>query len=170
MAKRRTHAQDGKFIADNPETPNVDEAWVEIPATSEAPTEIPVGDHVEAEGAEAAAETPSILTGDHQEVTDEDATAEISLAPKNPLAPVELELKFGSQENKLPEKLSKEKIEAAVKEKLSRKTDSPDSNPFIPQTQLENEVKEVAKIKGFPLSRGTEIGARLLARSKRRPN
>jgi hypothetical protein len=86
----------------------------------------------------------------------------------DPTAPAELELRVGSTENKLPEKLSKEKIEASVKEKLSRKTDDPNSNPFVPQTQLENEVKEVAKAKGFPLSRGTEIGARLLARSRRK--
>lgn len=104
----------------------------------------------------------SIESIDSQEVQEMQESA-----VTDPLSPVELELKIGTQENKLPEKLSKEKIEASVKEKLSRKTDSPDSNPFIPNTQLENEVKDIAKSKGFPLSRGTEIGARLLARSRR---
>ena len=86
---------------------------------------------------------------------------------KDPKAPVELELRVGSNESKLPGRISKEEIEASVSEKLSRRTDVGESNPFIPQTQLENEVKEVAKRQGFQLSRGTEVGARLLARAKR---
>lgn len=109
---------------------------------------------VQAEAVEAA-ETPE--TPETPETVEE-----------NPLAPVELELKTGSQANSLPDKVSKEKIEAAVMDRLSRKTDSEESNPFVPQVQLDNEVKEIAKAKGFQLSRGTEIGARLLARSKRR--
>lgn len=141
MAKRRTRTSEGQFIADNPETLNIDEAWEDVPSETSTPETA------------AAPEAP------------QDAVIETVVS--NPLAPVELELKVGSQENKLPEKLSKEKIEAAVKEKLSRKTDAPGSNPFVPSTQLENEVKEIAKSKGFPLSRGTEIGARLLARSRR---
>lgn len=99
------------------------------------------------------------------EITMEDAPKLEVL--EDPKAPVELELRVGSNEAKLPGKVSKEEIEASVKDKLSRKNDSPEMNPFVPQTQLENEVKEVAKKQGFPLSRGTEIGARLLARSKR---
>lgn len=67
----------------------------------------------------------------------------------------------------LKERASKEEIEAAIQERLSRKTTSQDSDPFVPSSQLENEVKTVAKQKGFPLSRGTEIGARLMARSIR---
>jgi hypothetical protein len=62
---------------------------------------------------------------------------------------------------------SKESIEAAIKEKLSKRTDRETSDPFVPEVQLEKEVEDIAKKKGFPLSRGTEIGARLMARSKR---
>jgi len=63
--------------------------------------------------------------------------------------------------------ISVEKIQATMHDKLSRKTDSDEENPFVPSPQLDKEVVEVAKEKGFPLSRGTEIGARLLARSQR---
>lgn len=103
------------------------------------------------------------------EVVDQEITVDNTpdVEVSDPKAPVELELRVGSSENRLPGKISKEEIEASVKDKLSRKTDAAGLNPFVPQTQLENEVKEVAKKQGFPLSRGTEIGARLLARSKR---
>lgn len=62
---------------------------------------------------------------------------------------------------------SHEEIAAAMHEKLSRKTDKDGLDPFVPSSQVENEVKQIATNKGFPLSRGTEIGARLMARSKR---
>ena len=64
---------------------------------------------------------------------------------------------------------SPEEIMTSVQERLARKTDLPTSNPFIPALQLDNEVKSIANTKGFPLSRGTEIGARLMARSNRKP-
>ena len=76
---------------------------------------------------------------------------------------------MGSNESKTPKELTKETIEVSVKKKLAKKTDEDRSDPFVPQAQLDNEVVQVAREKGFPLSRGTEIGARLLARA-RRPN
>lgn len=87
----------------------------------------------------------------------------------DPKQPVNLELRVGSNESRTPKELTKESIEVSVRKKLAKKTDEEKSDPFVPQAQLENEVIQVAKEKGFPLSRGTEIGARLLARS-RRPN
>lgn len=62
---------------------------------------------------------------------------------------------------------SKESIEAEISSKLSKRDDSEDVNPFVPMTQLTNEVKQVAETEGFQLSRGTEIGARLIARAQR---
>lgn len=81
--------------------------------------------------------------------------------------PVVLELKTSESSPNLAPARSKEEIAAAMQEKLSRKTDDAGADPFVPSVQLDNEVKEVANKKGFPLSRGTEIGARLMARSKR---
>lgn len=83
-----------------------------------------------------------------------------------PTAPVALELQT-QKDSGLKEKASKESIEAAIKEKLSRKTDSDDIDPFVPSVQLDKEVKDIANKGGFPLSRGTEIGARLMARANR---
>jgi hypothetical protein len=83
-----------------------------------------------------------------------------------PTAPVALELQT-QKDSGLKEKASKESIEAAIKEKLSRKTDSDGIDPFVPSVQLDKEVKDIANKGGFPLSRGTEIGARLMARANR---
>lgn len=67
----------------------------------------------------------------------------------------------------LKEAASKESIEAAINDKLARKNDDEGPNPFIPLSQLNGEVQEVADKEGFELNRGTEVGARLLARSRR---
>jgi hypothetical protein len=68
------------------------------------------------------------------------------------------------------EKQSKESIEASIREKLSKRSDEGEVDPFVPSSQLENEVKQVAKESGFPLTRGTEAGAALMARARRRSN
>lgn len=60
----------------------------------------------------------------------------------------------------------KNSVQSAISEKLSKRDDS-GKDPFVPSLQLENEVKSVAHEKGFSLTRGTEIGARLLAKSRR---
>lgn len=60
----------------------------------------------------------------------------------------------------------KETIETDVRKKLAKKTD--EENPFVPQNsaQLEAAAKQVAEEKGFDLTRGTSIGARLMARRR----
>lgn len=82
--------------------------------------------------------------------------------------PASIELKVGGKESGKLEEVSREKIEASMMEKLSRRTDSDSSDPFVPQVQLEKEVIQISKERGFPLSRGTEIGARLIAKSNRK--
>lgn len=106
-------------------------------------------------------ETPQL------EVTPTEEPAKAEPAEVDPKSPVNLELRVGSNESKTPKELTKEIIEVSVKKKLAKKTDEDRSDPFVPQAQLDNEVVQVAREKGFPLSRGTEIGARLLARSRR---
>ena len=86
----------------------------------------------------------------------------------DPLQPVSLELLYGDKANTPPEKLTKEKVEASVRKKLAKKTDEEMLDPFVPQAQLDNEVIQVAREQGFHLSRGTEVGARLIARSRRK--
>lgn len=88
---------------------------------------------------------------------------EASPAPHEP-AVVELQT---SKDEAVKPARNPEEIAAAMHEKLSRKTDKDGIDPFVPSSQVENEVKQIANKKGFPLSRGTEIGARLMARSKR---
>lgn len=92
--------------------------------------------------------------------------AEPSEPPASPLEPAVVELQTSKDEAVKPAR-SQEEIAAAMHEKLSRKTDQEGQDPFVPSSQLENEVKQIANKNGFPLSRGTEIGARLMARSKR---
>lgn len=124
-------------------------------------------------------ETPEVVPEASPEVAPEPEAPEV--APKveitvtappegdtvDPKQPASVELRVGDQESRTPKELTREVIETSVREKLSKKTDDQKSDPFVPQSQLDNEVVQVAREKGFPLSRGTEIGARLLARSRR---
>jgi hypothetical protein len=61
--------------------------------------------------------------------------------------------------------LSEHAIKAAVQDKLSKRGEG--ENPFVPQAQLTEEMKNAAQTAGFELNRGTEIGARLMARANR---
>lgn len=61
-----------------------------------------------------------------------------------------------------------EKVQTSVRERLAKK--SIEENIFVPSNPaaLEKAAAEVAKEQGFPLNRGTSIGARLIARSQKR--
>lgn len=86
-------------------------------------------------------------------------------------APVNIPLERNEPKDEKSDEETRElitqKVQTSIREKLSRKNDSEAFDPFVPQSQVDNEVVQVSREKGFPLSRGTEIGARLLARSKR---
>ena len=81
--------------------------------------------------------------------------------------PVIEELTTSSSPNNLPPAPSPEEIAVSMQEKLSQRSNEQGFNPFVPGSQLENEVKGIASQQGFPLSRGTEVGARLMARANR---
>ena len=83
--------------------------------------------------------------------------------------PVNLEVETPSEEpTPAPEAAPAEKIQTDVREKLLKK--SVDENVFVPTNPvaLEKAASEVAKEQGFELTRGTSIGARLLARAQKR--
>jgi hypothetical protein len=122
MPRKRARTTDGEFLADNPSTPDINEAWTEEP------------------------ETPAA----------------------EPAAPANLEITSPDPEPVLVTKVpDKQEIETDVRTKLERKTDSAE-NPFVPQNaaKVEAEAKKVAEEKGFDLTRGTSVGARLMARRR----
>lgn len=134
-------------MAKNKTSQGAEEAVLETEQINEAPVENPV---------ETVAEKAP-------ESVEPVEPAEVSAAPHEPAV---VELQTSRDEGVKPAR-SHEEIAAAMHEKLSRKTDKDGLDPFVPSSQVENEVKQIATKKGFPLSRGTEIGARLMARSKR---
>jgi hypothetical protein len=129
MARKRAHDANGTFTADNPSTPAVDEAWVEV--KEEAPKEPEAAETKQSEPVNIETVTPS---------------SEPVQAPPAPL---------------------KEAIETDVRKKLSNR--SLEEDVFVPSSPavLEHAAKEVAKQGGFDLTRGTSIGARLIARSRK---
>lgn len=115
MARKRAHNEDGTFVADNPATPDVNEAFVDS--------------------------QPEPAKVELQTITEEPVTA----------APA----------------ADKEKIETDVRKKLTLR--SQEEDVFVPTSPavLEAAAKEVAAQEGFELNRGTSIGARLMARSRK---
>ena len=84
-------------------------------------------------------------------------------------SPVNIETETPSDEPVAAQKAAPaEKIQTDVREKLARK--SVDENVFVPSSPaaLEKAATEVAKDSGFELTRGTSIGARLMARAQKR--
>ena len=72
-----------------------------------------------------------------------------------------------------PSAAEKDSIETDVRKKLARRVDdNTNNNPFIPSNpaQVEADAKRVAEENGFDLTRGTSVGARLMARSQSRSN
>jgi hypothetical protein len=144
MTRQRAKDPVGKFVGDDPTTPNVNEAWDENPAAVIAPNpETP--EHPVAMAPEST-ETPNLGAESHE--------------------PAVIDLKT-AESTAIKDKPTKESIEASIQEKLSNRLNSPEVDPFVPSSQLNNEVKEVSRDNGFPLTRGTEVGARLMAKAKR---
>ena len=89
-------------------------------------------------------------------------------AKEDSTSPVNIELVTLSEEPTVaPVAQEKEAIRTDVKAKLARKTDAEDI--FVPANPvaLEKATEIVAEKDGFELTRGTSIGARLIARSRK---
>jgi hypothetical protein len=105
------------------------------------------------------------------EVTPE-VTPEVTLetAPKaiDPKAPVDIELKVTEAEPEPAIKKSAEEIHAEVQSKLNNK--NVDNNIFVPASPaaVEKAAQTIANEKGFEMTRGTAIGARLMARAQKK--
>jgi len=83
-------------------------------------------------------------------------------------SPVNLEVESPSAEpEKVDAKQESVRIQTDVREKLNKKTDE---DVFVPSNPaaLEKAATAVATEQGFELTRGTSIGARLIARAQKR--
>lgn len=101
------------------------------------------------------------------------ASSDVKVAPEESrienTKPVNIEVETPSEEpTPAPKATPAEKIQTDVREKLSKK--SVENDVFVPTNPvaLEKAAAEVANEQGFELTRGTSIGARLLARSQNR--
>jgi hypothetical protein len=144
MARKRAHDTDGTFTADNPTTPEVNEAYAQTAQVEEVKTDVEVE-------AEVKVET-------------QPEPAKVETQPE----PAKVELQTPSEEPvPAPPAVEKEQIETDVRKKLQSRTQEEDI--FVPTSPavLEAAAKKVAEQEGFALNRGTSIGARLLARSRK---
>ena len=112
---------------------------------------------------------PKELAKSDLQVTPEEGKIESPSASAKVAEPVNLEVETPSTEpEKVEAKQESVRIQTDVREKLARKTDSGDA--FVPSNpaSLEKAAKEIAAEQGFDLTRGTSVGARLIARSQKR--
>ena len=96
-----------------------------------------------------------------------ETTPEIT-AEADPKAPVDIELKVTEAEPEPAVKKSAEEIHAEVQSKLNNKT--VDNNIFVPASPaaVEKAAQIIAQEKGFEMTRGNAIGARLMARAQKK--
>ena len=102
-------------------------------------------------------------------ITPEHDKIESPVIKQDDKAPVNIETKSLDEEpTAAPEATSTETIQTDVREKLAKK--SVDENVFVPSNPvaLEKAAAAVATDSGFELTRGTSIGARLMARAQKR--
>jgi hypothetical protein len=101
------------------------------------------------------------------QVTPEEGRIEPVLE-ENKVKPASLEVATPSVKPEAPAPAAdKEKIETDVRTKLNKRTDGEDI--FVPSNPvaLENAAASVAETEGFELTRGTSIGARLMAKARK---
>ena len=112
---------------------------------------------------------PKELAKSDLQVTPEEGKIESPVVSTKSAEPVNLEIETPSTEpEKVDAKQESVRIQTDVRERLARKTDSGDA--FVPSNpaSLEKAAKEIAAEQGFDLTRGTSVGARLIARSQKR--
>jgi hypothetical protein len=115
----------------------------------------------------AAQKTPA--KGDLQQTPETSKIESPVITKKETPEPENIEVESQTEEPVAPsEAQAPEKIQTDVREKLARRTDNEDV--FVPANPvaLEKAAAEIAKEQGFDLTRGTSIGARLLARAQKR--
>lgn len=98
----------------------------------------------------------------------EEVKAEVEVKIETQPEPAKIEVQLPSDEPvPAPPAVEKEQIETDVRKKLQSRTQEEDI--FVPTSPavLEAAAKKVAEEEGFTLNRGTSIGARLLARSRK---
>jgi hypothetical protein len=86
----------------------------------------------------------------------------------DPKTPVDIELKVTEAEPEPAVKKSAEEIHAEVQSKLNNK--NVDNNIFVPSSPaaVEKAAQIIAEERGFEMTRGNAIGARLMARAQKK--
>jgi hypothetical protein len=97
----------------------------------------------------------------------EETPAEVVVTEADNKEPVIGDLKQEEPASTLKEAQSAESIHDQIRNKLAnRKVEEDLFNPGVSQAVDKSKMEEVAKQQGFELTRGREIGARLIARAK----
>jgi hypothetical protein len=115
-----------------------------------------------------ASKTPPKVTPKATPKVTTKVTPETSPEVIDPKAPIDIELKVTEAEPEPAVKKSAEEIHAEVQSKLNNKT--VDNNIFVPASPaaVEKAAQAIAQEKGFEMTRGNSIGARLMARAQKR--
>ena len=115
-----------------------------------------------------ASKTPSKVTPKVSPEVIAEVTPETSPEVVDPKAPVDIELKVTEAEPEPAIKKSAEEIHAEVQSKLNNK--NVDNNIFVPASPaaVEKAAQIIAQEKGFEMTRGNAIGARLMARAQKK--
>ena len=115
-----------------------------------------------------ASKTPPKVTPKATPKVTTKATPETSPEVIDPKTPVDIELKVTEAEPEPAVKKSAEEIHAEVQSKLNNK--NVDNNIFVPSSPaaVEKAAQVIAEERGFEMTRGNAIGARLMARAQKK--
>ena len=155
--KRRARQEDGTFKADNPETPDVNEAWEEVPVAEEATSEVPVEEAQTSEEAPAA-EAPTVEPEAPVAVETPKAADPVDAAPLADML---------ADKRKDPEKTAQPQDEG-LKPMTEERLQEIRANAITPEAVEKSEVVTIITDAGVEKTRGREIAARLIFNARQR--
>ena len=158
--KRRARNTDGTLKADNPATPNVNEAWEQVPAGEEAPSDVveeaPVAEAEEPKGTE-----PAVIP--LNETPEEKVRREIPTSSKVEKSKI---TQMIEDKRKDPETIAQPKDEG-LKPMTEERLQEIRQNAVTAASVEKSGVDQIIKDAGVEKTRGREIAARLMFNARK---
>ena len=162
MATRRRRAKnaDGTFKADNPATPDVNEAWEETPATEEVVAEAPAEEAPVAEVEETKGTEPAVIPLNE---TPEEVKREIPTSSKVEKSKITQMLEDKRKDPEVEGQAKDEGLKPMTEERLQEIRQSAVTAASVEKAGVDQIIAEA----GVEKTRGREIAARLMFNARK---
>ena len=159
--RRRARQEDGTFKGDNPATPDVNEAWVEEPATEEVAAEAPVEEAPAVEVEETKGTEPAVIPLNE---TPEEVKREIPTSSKVEKSKITQMLEDKRKDPEVEAQPKDEGLKPMTEERLQEIRQTAVTAASIEKSNVDQIIKDA----GVEKTRGREIAARLIFNARKK--